>query len=525
MLKNGGVSYDIGKYDVAALSSDLSISIKGDTPSEGNICIGSNGTITKASLKINGYIVSYDGKETTTTDLEDIEDITCNIFEDAAKLVYDDTGVCKTDDTTYEYMGGCYIKGTSTNNYVWYNGFMWRIMGINSDNTVRLITDDNVTALAYGLSTSYNANEGYIRDWLNEYFYSHLNSTKTIIQEGNYFCSQSSNGVALTEGRTTCTEENVIAAKVGIMAMDEYILSAPDKEDGTPDESLTYLNNKQVQWTMTPFNDTKVAYLATGWITWEDPNAADNGKPAAAYGVRPVINIDPNSIVTTRNGQATDFFVLSENKNNDITGKLSDIVTSGEYVNLAGKTYRVVSKSDIGVKLILDEIYKEYDEEGNLQTISFGDNNTFTLDSGIGAKLNGDVLTWLGLSNSDKIVTTTYFQGDGYIHSASYSDTLKETNGVESTVGLIKMGEMLATQSSTMLTKNYTDSYKTGNTNFYWTMNKYTDEQKVWYIFPNGNAVSNKNSSYKYCIRPVITVKNDLNIASGNGTWTNPYEI
>ena len=89
-------------------------------------------------------------------------------------------------------MGGCYVKGTTTKNYVWYNGFMWRIMGINNDGTVRLITDESVVTLSHGeynagTYESYATNEGYINSWLNNYFYGILNSTKSIIKEGNYF--------------------------------------------------------------------------------------------------------------------------------------------------------------------------------------------------------------------------------------------------------------------------------------------------------------------------------------------------
>ena len=78
MLKNGGTSYSAGKHTVAELQTDLGVEVKGDTPSEGNICIGSDRTVTSASIKINGYVVSYDGKNATTTNLDEVEDITCD---------------------------------------------------------------------------------------------------------------------------------------------------------------------------------------------------------------------------------------------------------------------------------------------------------------------------------------------------------------------------------------------------------------------------------------------------------------
>ena len=78
MLRNNGVSYSAGKYDISKLNTDLDVTIKGEKPSEGKVCVASNGTVTKASLKVNGYIVSYDGKEVKNTDLKEVEDITCD---------------------------------------------------------------------------------------------------------------------------------------------------------------------------------------------------------------------------------------------------------------------------------------------------------------------------------------------------------------------------------------------------------------------------------------------------------------
>ena len=105
MLKNNGISYSAGKYDISTLNTDLEVSVKGDKPSEGKVCVSSDGDVTKASLKISGYIVSYDGKEVKNTDLKEVEDITCDgevalvgdhVLDKAKTLVYDENGTCKT---------------------------------------------------------------------------------------------------------------------------------------------------------------------------------------------------------------------------------------------------------------------------------------------------------------------------------------------------------------------------------------------------------------------------------------------
>ena len=505
---NNGNNYATGKQSVETLKTDLGIELKGDTPIEGNVCIGADGTITNASLKINNHVVSYDGKEAIATESEEIEEIPCAgpILDKAKALVFDESGVCKTDGTTYNYMGGCYIKGASTNNYVWYNGFMWRIMGINSYNKVRLITDENVTALAYGYSATaltYTTNEGYIHDWLNEYFYNHLNSTKDIIQEGTYFCSESTNEQTLTEGRTTCTAGNEVTTKIGLMSLDEYLLAG---------QSTSYLNIGQDSRTITPYN-TSQAWCAMG----EDGNTKKQ-YVSHPYGARPIINVNSNTTITAGNGTTSNFYVLGEDKSTSITGTLSEKVTSGEYVSLEGKTYRVVRKENDGIRLILDSFVSstmKYNE-------TTGD-NIFTLTSGIGKKLNVDVLKTLKLSTSNKIVKTTYYQGDGFSYGTNYHNTLKESNGVDAKVGLIQVGDILASHSSTMLTKNYTVVSSYNNIKDYWTMNKALNASQAWCVLGSGAFIRGKESVAG--LRPVIKVRNELTISGGNGTWTSPYQI
>ena len=168
MLDNNGASYSAGKYDIAKLSTDLGVEVKGDAPSAGNICIGSNGVVTKASLKINNYVVSYDGKETVTTDLDEIEDITC----DGAST--DDT--TDTDEVTTLYTNGTAIyynpetnatcteaeavstTGTKTGCMKWYTfndseGATTVNMILNHNTTATIVWSSRDTSLESDIST------------------------------------------------------------------------------------------------------------------------------------------------------------------------------------------------------------------------------------------------------------------------------------------------------------------------------------------------------------------------------------
>ena len=438
------------------------------------------------------------------------------IIEKAKELVYDNDK-CKIDGTTYSYMNGCYIKENPTNNYIWYSGFLWRIMGINADGTVRLITDENVTAIPWGADdTAENWDESYAKDWLNNYFYSRLKGNNIIKEET--WCSETTTdeNSARTECKTNLSTE---IAKVGLLTLDEYNLAGG---------SSSYLNIGQWQWIMTP----KSSYHA-----WRVYFSGDTDGNYISYsgGIRAVINVNSDVTITSGNGTLGETwssqsgpYILNEDKSVEVIGKLNDKVTSGEYVMYAGKKYRVVDKDSNGnTKLILDGYYEE--TEGTTYTMSYGSNSTFSKDTGIGQKLNGDVLNWItnsSESEKEKLVSDyTWYQNDfgsGYDYKISLNEE-NPTRSIQATVGLIRIGEMLSSQSSSILTKGYTATSSYNNANDYWTMTPSTISSCVWYVYNYGSL--NYSDSSTYGIRAVIVVNSDVTITRGNGTWSNPYCI
>ena len=213
----------------------------------------------------------------------------------------------------------------------------------------------------------------------------------------------------------------------------------------------------------------------------------------------------------------------------EVTGKLNEKATNGEYVMFAGRKYRVVDKDSNGnTKLILDGYYEE--TSGAIYTMPYGSNNTFSTDTGIGQKLNGDVLNWL-TNNSEtekaKLVSNYTWYQNNFDYGQSYTISLNEENptrSVQATVGLIRVGEMLSSQSSSILTKGYTTTSSYYNAQSYWTMTPYTSSSYAWRVRDNGYFDRN-SVSFTIGLRAVIVVTSDVTITRGNGTWSNPYQI
>ncbi len=439
------------------------------------------------------------------------------IIEKAKELVYSNDS-CKTDGTTYQYMGGCYIKENSTNNSLWYSGFLWRIMGINSDGTVRLITDEPITSIPWGAdNTAENWDESYAKDWLNNYFYSRLKGNNIIEEET--WCSETT--TSNSSARTTCASNlSTEKSKVGLMTLDEYNLAGG---------SSSYLNIGQWQWTMTPYSSSNAWYVNSNGNAYNDDVFLTNG-------LRAVINVNSNVTITGGNGtlgatwsSQSGPYILNEDKNVEVTGKLNEKTISGEYVLFAGRKYRVVDKDSTGnTKLILDGYYEEI--SGTIYNMSYGSNNTFSTTTGIGQKLNGDVLNWL-TNNSEteksKLVSNYTWYQNNFDYGQNYTISLNEENptrSIQATVGLIRVGEMLSSQSSSILTNGYNGTSSYNNAKSYWTMTPYTSSSLAWRVYDYGDAY-NSGVSIANGLRAVIVVNSDVTITRGNGTWSNPYQI
>ena len=472
-----------------------------------NLVVNSNGH--KFTLCTNGTFAVND-EQCGTINTGRVKDVVLSNFPELKTI---GEGCVEQNDNNYSYMNGCYLKGTQTKNYIWYSGFLWRIMGINADGTIRMIMDENVTSIPFGESTSYEDYDGsFVKDWLNDYFYNNLKNNSIIVEQA--WCSEIANTYDLE--RTTCSNLMKLS-KVGLLTIDEYNLSGGGHN---------YLDLGQDFWSMTPVDDEEVWMITRSGDVGR--NYAGNGR-----GVRAVINIDANAIITDGSGTVGENgkpYILGTNMLTESEKNLNDISTSGEYVLFANKLYRVVSKDNDGnTKLILDGYYEEPD--GTIYIMEYGNDSNFSVSSGIGQKLNTDVLEWLvtntDTANREKLVIDYIWYQKGFDYDYNYKKALDEENpdnSSQATVGLIRIAEMLSGQSSSILTKGYTLVSDYRNTTTYYTMTPFTDSTSSWFVRNYGNS-SYGVVTNKYAIRPVIVIKSNVEIISGNGTFNDPYKI
>ena len=456
--------------------------------------------------------------------------------EPEQQTVTEITNTLLSSGTTYNYLDGTYLKGKPTTNYVWFNGFMWRIMGVNADGSIRMITEENVTTIPRGAKdTAEQYDSSYANDWLNNYFYPKLKNKEYLVKQT--WCSETTTDSS--SARTTCTSNlSTTPQYVGLLSLDEYKLSSG---------SSSYLVNSQYFWTLTPYS------ASDAWYVYVD-GSADFYSVSYADGVRPVINISSEITITGGNGTLTDPYMF-EDKSSSVTRTLKDNSQIGEYVTYAGRNYRVVETSESGTKLILDGYY----DSNNDGTLEESDYMVYGTNCTLCTTINEDnFINWLSNSNETekvKLASTTWYRGDYWGSSSTtynYKTNLESTsNPYEGSVGLIRVGEMLSGQSETILSKNHTVANDYNNAQYYWTAtsgqsetilsknhtvaNDYNNAQYYWtatsysasyaWSVSIGGTADRSSVPFASGVRPVINISSEITITGGNGTPNSPYQI
>lgn len=261
--------------------------------------------------KIGTYKIEYEavdslGNKTTI-------ERTINIIQTLNKVVKDDTKTNKV------------YQGENPNNYIEFSNMLFRIVGINDDGSIKIVSSEPVGVVNYK----------DINKWLNEYFYSHLtDKAKKYIVEKD-FCSSK---VTDKDIKTTKACDKKTKQKVGLLSAKDYNLSVKDEN--------SYLYRVNNGWVNDYESDKKGWTIRTSGV-YEAFDIDNN------YSLYPVVNLKKGIKITKGNGTKEypyEFSKVSSGK----TGDLINTRYTGEYVSYAETLYRIIEGNDNGsAKVIL----------------------------------------------------------------------------------------------------------------------------------------------------------------------------
>ena len=231
----------------------------------------------------------------------------------------------KTTSTGTTY----YFKGAVENNYVKFADKVWRIVRINENGTMRLITQDNVIS-SQKFNSAYNTYDkmyytnSEIKTAVENWYKTNITDKgfDGKVVSGNYFCEQAKvvyNTDYTAGGATVATKDNytpsfdcttdgngkgVVSGKVGLITIDEVLFAG----GVIGSSSNFYLKNGSAYCMMSPagfytYNDYARAWGVVSAGRIGDFHVASN------YGVRPVINLSADTLVTG-SGTSSDPYVV-----------------------------------------------------------------------------------------------------------------------------------------------------------------------------------------------------------------------
>ena len=460
-----------------------------------------------------------------------------------SQIANNTTSTCT--NLSIEEDGITYLSGTKdciNFNYVWYSGKLWRITAINSDGTMKMITDDLITSISYGSDVNFydislkddtTYTGSYVYQWLNEDFLDTLYNYKNIIVEDSTWNITTSDSESTKLASTTLINNSTIGKNtpVGLLNNYENYLSYKNVSSST-----CYLNIGYDWWLLNPYNDTSIWYNDTN-VTGTDLHYYEDAFTTG--GIRPSINLKYNISFSDGIGTKDNPYKISGDKEKPtVNTTLLNTRTIGEYVvfdedgsNSTKEIYRIVGIEDGKVKLNKNDYIKS-----GTTTLSKKISTSITYGSGDSDDYWDYYLnnTWYNnLASKNmldkgiyyiKVLTFSNYFDYNYKDALCNEDsTIETTKSCEKTadilnssyIGLPRYGEMFATQQGNGIP---TSAY-------------------MWLITPNNSSTSQvfnvrddgvvflNDITYTYAARPSIYLKSTVKITGGDGTKSNPFTI
>lgn len=195
-----------------------------------------------------------------------------------------------------------YFRGAITNNYVSFAGFLWRIVSINPDGSVKIVLDNILpNKSSYQDSGNIKFADSPMAKALNQFYDEKLEKSGDMIATSN-FCNdilKDDNNVFASYQRISknyiptsmCLSEK-INAKIGLLTADDVVFAGASSSENTN----FYLYNSEINEAY--FLMSSAQMLDTRYYPYViNPNGSlgIDKEATISLGVRPVINIIKNS--------------------------------------------------------------------------------------------------------------------------------------------------------------------------------------------------------------------------------------
>lgn len=435
-----------------------------------------------------------------------------------------------TDDTD----GTIYFSGNNTcvnMNYVWYSGKLWRITAIYPDGTMKMITENAMTTIAYNSEGNVDFSNSYVYNWLNEEFYNTLYNTQNIINTKKKW-----NATQMSSYTAKPAETTMVSSNVGLLNTYEFYNSYRNLGNTSNGIKNGYLidNNDLYFWLLNSYSSSYLWSVkgSTGAVYTQGNN--DENYPTKVFQVRPSIYLSAN-VELVGSGTISDPYTITNDKE---VGNINDPINtriSGEFVKLKNgadeQLFRIVGVEDNKTKVVAMNAADSGAKKPfatSTAGITWGSGTT----TGSGTwytYLNSTYYPNLVSTYGDLFDSATYYLGkSGYDYKLSVcaNTTSGNTTVCDKTsqvgsfnIGLLRYGELLAAQDKENIIQM-------------WLINRSVDKSSwkyIWNIYIQGyssaDGSANNPTSTRNGARPTVHLKESVKILSGSGTRSDPYIV
>ena len=431
-------------------------------------------------------------------------------------------------DGLHQDSEGYYFKGNVDNNYVMIENRLFRVMRVNNDDTVKLISENFATSFMWGENSSYK--DSNVQNWLNKKDLEHsgvyyntfenskllvkTNYEEDVLKDGKIISLEefneekekeekkleSSKEETKEEVKEESSEETSEEVKEKNKESDkktekkenkkesDYVTILTVKDYTLANGKSSYLNNGKMFFLLGLNEDNENLYV-------EEDGSIQSTDSLSGYGIRPVITLKKNVEVTKGSGTKEDPYVVKSSKKNYVDS----------YVKLGEDTWKVSSIEGDTLRLYLNgylksngqEVYRNYSSYNSIYNINEWGN--------IGNYLNNGYLN--SLPYKDTLVNCNFYTGE-ISDDAGYNFTNIYNRNVNAKVGLL----------------NIFDYVSNNELSDYFHINLTSEVGSMEYnIYSNGLLEEADVRDVKHIV-PVVCINKD-SIKSGEGSIDNPYKM
>ncbi|MBR0385321.1 MAG: hypothetical protein IJI05_02080, partial [Erysipelotrichaceae bacterium] len=371
-------------------------------------------------------------------------------------------------------------------NYVLYSGRLFRALDINTEGAVKLV-DMEIEGVGIVVpQETFSATSLY--NWLNvaeddEFsgIYEKSLDDHDLLLKDTPVCQDR----VSTAGLTGCQYYTSVG-KVGMLSFNDY---------STMGGLEAYVNTGE-DYRLQTCNDE-----GTYWFVNEQGAVSLGNHDTRFIGIRPVITLSIDTVITSGSGTKNDPFVVATKEMTAVKN-----LSVSNYVSYSNLVWRVVNIDTEGnAELLLNGYVPKPD--GNPVTSSFGTNPVYNTSSGIGKYLNTTFLNTL-TDYENVLVSHDWYYGplnesDGYDYRSGYANTMNAYVGIPNT-GCLFLHDF---------PNIYLSNTVPGSNEFTYVLDE------------NYHLYQQLLTTGEVYMRPLIAMKGDIAISGGSGTAEDPFVI